>query len=203
MIMGDARGFTLIEMMVAISVFAMLALAGGMMVQQSVGARDAMADRGGRLAALQMARAAMKADLGQLVSRPVRDSLGGAGVVFAGGQSLAGEPVLMLVRGGWENPGNLEARGGLQYVEYDIADGRLIRRARLRVDPTTTTPVRERVLLEDVSDFSISFLSNGQWSPDWRAQANAGRLPEAVAIDFMLADLGRLRQLFLTAQGAG
>lgn len=205
--MHGARGFTLVEMMVALGIFAMLALAGGMLMQQSVAARQAMAESGSRLAALQLARAAMKADFSQLVARAARDPYGGdEAVAFQGGDAPVNGPLLRLVRGGWENPGNGEARGGLQYVEYDAVEGRLIRRARLRLDAMPATPVRERVLLDGVSAVSVSFLANGQWLPGWGTgggRTAAAVLPEAVAIEFELEAFGPVRQVFLTARGAG
>ncbi|GAB4151837.1 MAG: type II secretion system minor pseudopilin GspJ [Sphingomonadales bacterium] len=200
--MTRQQGFTLVEMLVALAIFAMLAVAGGGIVQQSLAAREGMANAHQRLAALQMARSAIKADLARLVARPARTPYGGREeTLFWGGEPLGDGPVLAFMRGGWDNPGALEARGGLQYVEYRLREGRLIRQARLRPDPTNQTPVREQILLEGVTALELSFLSRGQWAPAWRVASLSGRLPEAVALDFELAGIGPVRQLFLTAQG--
>ena len=187
--MTDQRGFSLVEMLVALAIFAILAAAGGGIIQQSLAARDGMAAAHQRLAA-------------RLVARPARTPYGGReDTLFWGGEPLADGPLLAFMRGGWDNPGALEARGGLQYVEYRLREGRLIRQARLRPDPTNQTPMQEQVLLEGVAALELRFLGSGHWLPTWRVASLSGRLPEAVALEFALAGVGPVRQLFLTAQG--
>ncbi len=201
--MTRQQGFTLVEMLVALAIFAMLAVAGGGIIQQSLAAREGMADTHQKLAALQMARSVIKADLARLVVRPARTPFGDReDMVFWGGEPLTDGPLLAFMRGGWDNPGALESRGGLQYVEYRLHEGQLIRQARLRPDPTQQTPVQEQILLQGVTALELSFLGRGQWTPTWRVASLSGRLPEAVALEFDLAGIGPVRQLFLTAQGS-
>ena len=59
------------------------------------------------------------------------------------------------------NPGGLENRGDLERVEYVFEDGRLIRRALSQAFPAAETPVRERVLLDDLQSCDIKFQFGG------------------------------------------
>ncbi|WP_119681666.1 type II secretion system minor pseudopilin GspJ [Indioceanicola profundi] len=202
-------GFTLVEMMVALLVFALIAVAGSAMTRFVLSGRSDLADRQARAAELQTARAILRADLLNAVARPARDSRGVGGRGFTGGAGAltggAEGEVLLFLRAGWENPGALEDRGPLLHVAYVLNQGRLLRRATLRPDPTPQTPVAETVLIEGVQGIALEFLAGSRWLDGWGGPAAAGqaaRLPDAVALDLDLAGLGHIRQLFLTGEAA-
>ena len=110
--------------------------------------------------------------------------------------------LLSFVRRGFDNP-LAEARGSLQYVEYLVVDDALIRRTRARLDATPDTPVVSTVLLDRVKSAEASFLAGGVWSPLWRATLMGGALPEAIALTLDVAELGSIRQAFLTGAESG
>jgi len=198
----SARGFTLVEVLVALFGLGLIAAAGAAILSQSLSAKDAIGHGGAALRDLQLAHAMLKADLGQIAPRPVRDAFGGRGAVsFRGGRGEDPQaPLLAFVRRGWENPGAAAARASMQYVEYAFRDGRLIRRARPALDPAPQTPETRMVQLEGVRALRIEFAAGGNWIPAWTAGAGAPRasLPEAVALTADLGRLGTVRQLFLT-----
>lgn len=193
-------GFTLIELLVALFVFAILAAASAGILGYSLQSQEALEEASDRYDHLQLTRALLKADLGQLVRRPTRNAFGDAvDGVFIGQDDLEDEPILALVRAGWSNPGGLERRSALQYVQYAIEDGNLVRRSWLRPDRTADTPERRQILLTDVRTVAVSFLGEEGWTGNWPGQAGGGRLiPRAVGIDMVVGDVGHIRQLFLT-----
>jgi general secretion pathway protein J len=189
------KGFTLVEMMVALLIFGMLAAAGVAVMRSTVDSQAAVRGRVDRIAQFQRLRASLKADLGQAAARRTR---GEDGVLarsgFAGGAE--GGPLLSLVRRGWENPDGL-ARPSLQYVEYRQVEDRLERRVRTALDGAPLqTP---QILAEGVEASGVAFFAREQWSPAW---ADPGALPEAVRVDLTLAGVGPVSQLFLTPAGA-
>jgi len=198
--MRASPGFTLVEMLVALFIFAIISAAGVSIVTYGIDAKAATREATNRLRDVQIARALLKADLAQPVQRPVRDAYGDNRLpAFSGGITRQGDGTLMsFVRGGWANPGQVEARSTLQFVQYAVVDGKFIRRSRLRLDATANTPDDERVLLSGVSNVEVRFYSGGQWA-DRHGTGRKGEagLPDAVALDMDVAGFGHLTQLFL------
>ncbi|MCH8686342.1 type II secretion system minor pseudopilin GspJ [Pedomonas mirosovicensis] len=193
-------GFTLVEMLVALLVFAIVSAAGvgivtyGLDAKASVGAMDA------RLKELQLARALLKDDLAQVMNRPTRGAYGEDGeIVFEGGyQERPGQPVLRFVRGGWQNPGDAEPRSALQAVRYELEEGRLLRVSRTYLDPASDEGAARRVVLSGISDFRVRFFVGGYWQDLSLVRAAGGQsIPSVVEIDATLEGLGPVRQLFL------
>ncbi len=196
-----AAGFSLIEMMVALFIFSIIAASGITVLSSAIQSKDQMTERQSLVDALVLARAIMKADFVQIANRPVRlDRNRGDAVGFTGGDVGESEPVLLFVRRGWLNPGHVEPRSSLQTVEYWLEDDMLKRRAYDRVDAVSDTPSRERILLRGVSKFELSFYRNGQWAAQWTASGPVRSLPTLIAVDMELAGIGPVRQVFLTPE---
>jgi len=195
-------GFTLVEMLVALFALSLIAAAGMAMLSQTLSAKQRVGERVEMLRQVDLARAVLKADIGQAAARPARGLYGaGDGLFFDGGLRAdgEGEQVLFMVRRGWENPGALERRGSLQAVEYRLEEGALVRIARVRPDATPQTPERRRVLLTGIESLSVEFARGGQWSSDWRGGPRAApQLPEIVRLTVTLEGAGEIDQLFMT-----
>lgn len=188
------KGFTLVEMMVALLIFGLVSAAGVAIMSFSVDNQQVVRAHSHRLAELQRARLALKSDLAQAAQRPVRDPAGRAAVrSFSGGEQQVGGPLLQLVRRGWDNP-DAAPRASLQAVEYRLHDGRLERRARPALDGAEPGP--PQILLTGVREGRVAFLVRGQWIetlPNGPQQP----LPQAVRLDLLLEDYGPLSQVFL------
>lgn len=192
-------GFTLIEVLAAMAVFALIAVLSIGVLRAAIDGRERLDAHADRLNALQQARNVLRQDLAQLVLRPVRGEFGGQSPIsFSGGQALEGEALLRLVRRGWENPGGLQRRSNLQHVTYLIEDRRLIRRSRPLLDPAPGLPETDRVLLRDIRLVDLRFFGQGRWQARWQAgpPPNA-RLPQAVELTLELPRLGAVRNAFL------
>ena len=194
----SAAGFTLVEVLVTLVVFAMLSLAGTALLGQSLTAKEQADDINAAIKDLQITHALMKSDFGQMVGRTARDSYG-VREVGTGSAARPGAPVVKLVRDGWENPGGLTPRSSLQRVEYLIDEENLIRRVYPFVDGVAEADAYDQIILRGVSDIQVTYLFNGQWQAAWATavQASSG-LPEAVAIEFTSTAFGEIRQTFLT-----
>ena len=187
-------GLSLVEVLVALAVFALLAAAAVGVLAWAAGQQGAVRARMDRIAELQRAHALLQADLGQVVLRRVRDADGqlSRNAFRAAPPDDRRLPLLGFVRGGWDNP-DAAPRPSLQYVEYQLVRDRLERRTRPALDGTEPGP--PQVVLAGVRAVRTGFYSHRQWSDGWTGGATA--LPQAVMVEVELADLGTVRQLFL------
>ncbi len=194
-------GFSLIEVLVALGIFALVALLGVTLIQAGVDGRAVLDARSAELRALQLARAILREDIAQLAARPARGAAGDQPMIsFEGGRALEGEPFLTFVRHGWANPGDAQRRSTLQHVSYRIEDGQLIRQSRALLDPAPGLEPTDRVLLREVELSEVAFFGGGQWQPGWLAGPPPdARLPQAVRLTLEISRLGRIDHLFLAA----
>jgi len=193
------RGFTLVEMLVALLAFSILVAAAISILNLSLNNKQAFKASSGIVQELQVARSIMKADMGQLAPRPIRDSYGGRPHgTFVQGSADGRNVVLSFVRRGWDNPGGEEARSSLQYVEYILEGSELLRRTRPYLDPTPDTPAATTRLFAEVGAVKIAFLGGDKWTEQWPPVAANADLPKALAITVTVGGIGEIRQAFLT-----
>lgn len=190
------KGFTLVEMLVALLIFSGLAATGVAVMSLAADNRAIVQGRMDRLASFQRARALLKADIEQAAERPTRDVAGQLSRDAMGGGDGA-EVLLFLTRRGFDNP-DAEPRASLQYVEYRLDRGKLERRVRPFLDGA---PLGEpQVLLDGVDSAEVAFYSRGEWRSTWTS-ATGSVLPRAVRVQMDVKGFGPVRQLFL-APGA-
>lgn len=196
--MRRARGgFTLVEVLVALAVFALIAAAGALVLARTIDTRFIVHEHAERIAELQRMRALLKADLAQAAPRRTRAPTGRPLPRALMGQTVPGDPVLTLVRAGWSNPDGA-ARPGLQRVEYRVVEDRLERRASTYLDGARAGP--PQVLYRGVSDVAVTFIQDGSEAPAFLSSRDRP-LPQAVRIVMTLDGLGRVDQLFAVSAG--
>ena len=186
------QGFTLVEVLVALAVFALIAAAGALVLARTIDTRFTIHEHSERIAELQRMRALLKADLAQAAPRRTRAPTGRPLPRAIMGQALPGDPVLVLARAGWSNPDGAP-RPSLQRVEYRVVDGRLERRASTYLDGARAGP--PQVLYRGVSDVAVTFLQDGSEAPAFLSSRDRP-LPQAVRIVMTLDGFGRVEQLF-------
>ena len=191
-------GFTLLELLVAMAIFALIsAMAlGGLntLLTQQVLAREDM----GRLRDLQRTMQLLGNDFAQLHPRVVRDTLGRSTEPYLATYG-AGEYAVRLTRGGWRNPAGLP-RGTLQRVQYRVEDNELVREYWPVVDAPLGMEPRAQVLITEVEAFEIEYLDNdltwhGEWPPLEQAGNPAPVRPKAVRLRLELGDWGEIERL--------
>lgn len=186
------KGFTLVEMMVALFVFALIASAGITIMRFAVDNQAIVRERTDRLGELQRARALLKGDLIQAAARRTRDASGRAmREAFFGGNNPA-QPLLRFTRRGWENP-DAGPRASLQYVEYRLNEGRLERAAATALDGGTRGA--PQILMERVSTADIAFLWRGEWI-EALPGGPENPLPQAIRLTMDVDGVGAVTQIF-------
>ena len=190
------RGFTLVEMLVALVVFGLLSAATVGVLVHAADNREAVGARMDRLGEFQRARALIKADLGQAAPRRVRRGDGSAARTAFTGQRPGDAPLWGFVRRGWSNPDGA-ARASLQYVEYRIAGRQLERTAHAALDGARAPA--PQVVLTGVDATAIGYRYRGQWNDGW--PGGADEIPEAIRLTLDVDGLGTIEQLFLLPGG--
>jgi len=194
-----ARGFTLIEIMVAVAIFSVMAMLAWGALSQSLENADMLTERMQRLQTIQRTLRYLSADLTQAAPRPVRTELGD-GLSPAIFSSLSGDFAIELSHGGWGNPAGLP-RSTLQRSAYRIEDGKLVRYHWNVLDRTYGNEAVAAVLLEDVEALLFRFFDdNGESYEVWPPQIAAGSTnlrvrPRAVEIVLSLPDEGEITRL--------
>lgn len=186
-------GFTLVEMMIALLIFGMLAAAGVALLSVSVRAQAATGAKLDDVAALNRMSSVMQGDLAQAVVRPTRNEAGDLTPAFVG---TAGE--MTLVRGGWTN---LDAapRASAQKVRYRVAEGGLQRITWPMLDGGPA--LAPAVLLDHVASATLRYRFAGAWSERWEGALTQPPLPQVVELSVQRDDGTVFRQLFLVGAG--
>ena len=199
------QGFTLMEVMIATFIMAILSVMGTTLLGNVLETRDQVEAAVGEVQELQLAHAIIREDMGQLSPRQTRDEFGELQPVsFLGGDLVTRERLLAFVRNGHIAPGEAVRAPTLQYVEYLLIDNQLIRRTRYRLDAAPQTPVRDRVLLTSVEDLRVEFSNGVTWLEEWTLKETGGEpqvLPSAIAFEFTLPKFGSIRTVFATPAG--
>ena len=203
-------GFSLIEVLVAVAVFAAVSAISVGLLAGALRSKDQGEAALERLAAVQRAGALLREDIGQWVPRSARTEEGltdprlfaadidGTRQVRRAGD---GREILVLTRTGWANPGGVQPRSTLQRVAWILEDGALYREVRAYPDAAPGLEPRRRRIIDGLSDVRLDLMAGGTWTARARLIADgeaAPSPPEAVRLRYELAGLGALEHVVLS-----
>lgn len=192
-------GFTLVEALVSLFVFSLIAAGSVLMLMQSVNTQNRVSEAQAALREVQTARALLAADLSQFVAREVREADGAARPRFIGGDA---DFPLAFVRAAAEPD---EAGGALtrvMLVEYAFVDGAITRRARERLEADADAPMGERIIVAEAEEPRFEFYDGAVWRDQWLVGATGGAPPRAVALVFNSPRYGEVRIQAIVGLGA-
>ncbi|MEP7348898.1 MAG: type II secretion system minor pseudopilin GspJ [Sphingorhabdus sp.] len=193
-IRSDEAGFTLVEMMVALAIFALMSVAGVTLLRSGSDTQIAVKERLESLSRINRLVYAVEGDLAQAVARPVRDQAGLPVPAFIQGGDAAPGMLFGFVRAGWSNFDETP-RAGLQRVAYSLEGGALKRVTWPMLDGAE--PTEAATLLNNVTSATVRYRDEtGAWRDDWTA-TDAAALPRAIELRFQLNEAAEQRMLFL------
>jgi general secretion pathway protein J len=192
------RGFTLVEILVASAIFAIVMSIAFLSIRGAARQRDAVAQAQERFHELQRAVQQISRDLSQLQPRPVRDIIGNDRLpaLTTGGDGGGIE----LTTGGWSNPARLN-RSVLQRVSYQLEETTLVRTRWPVLDRTQGTVPLRRELLTGVTAMQMRFFDqSGEDVEDWpplggSAGGSLSSRPRAIEFTLQLEDFGLISRL--------
>ncbi len=204
-------GFTLLELLVALAVFAVMSVMAYEGLQAMLDSQGLVRQESERLAGLQKAFVMLGRDVVQAAPRSVRDEYEDPLPAMFWQDLDPLEPGIEFTRNGWRNPGGMPGRSSLQRVAYHLVDGSLERWRWPVLDRAIdSVPIRQEVL-SGVRGFSVAFLDDqGQWLDGWPAgdldenPALLTLLPRAVRFVVDVEGWGVIeRQYVLVGPGGG
>lgn len=177
------QGFTLMEVLVALAIFAIIGAASARLLRDAVTQSQGLGSREAALGALVQSLFRFEQDVQQWVQRPVRDRYGDPLPALA---LAAGE--LILTRAGRRGEQGLAedapARGELQRVAWRLEKGELTRRYWPVLDQLPETEPREVTFGLELRALTCEILaSDGQRYREWPLdpQMLASRAESAIA----------------------
>ena len=197
------RGFTLIEVLVALAIFGVMSALAYAALDQTLNNAGMLSERMDRLQAVQRTMRHLGNDLTMAVPRPVRDELG-TGYLPSVDISIANEYLLAVTHGGWPNPAG-NPRGTLQRSVYMLDEGRLLRIYYPVLDTTLTNNAISTEILDGVEELRFRIISpTGEEVNEWPQIGATGPTallsrPRAVEIILTLKDEGEIRRIIEVA----
>lgn len=192
-----ARGFSLIELLVALAVFAALAAAAYGGLAQIAQTRGALAKQQDRFAQVVRAVSMLERDLRQAISRPVR---GRGREDYLPALAGTGDRI-ELTRLGFANP-LAEPRSNLERVAYAVDGRKLVRGRYLALDRVPDASPATTSVLDDTEALSLRYLgADGAWRDTWppsEAPPNMRTyelLPRAIELRIATGDMGEVRRI--------
>jgi general secretion pathway protein J len=196
------QGFTLLELMIASIIFAIMALMayGGLenVIQNSESSGQALK----RLQQVQQCVSVLNRDFSQIIQRGIRDEYGNNIPFLSAGNNI--DNLIEFSRGGRVNPANL-ARSSLLRVAYRFDDEKLVRLQWPQLDRAQNTEPKQTTLLDNLENITLRFLDEkAEWHEQWPPlNTTSGSTPGATAVTpvaieavMQLKDWGDIRRLY-------
>lgn len=196
---GYGNGFTLIEVMVAVVIFAIVGLIAMTGYNELVKQSDIVSAGAARTREIQSAMQRLNLDFTSLEPRPVREPLGDS-LIPSLRSDARSDTLAQLTHSGWSNPAGVP-RSTLQRVSYRLENNKLLREYWLALDRTMTGEPESAVLLDRVKRMELRFMDGNrtwheQWPPLGYSAPDGPRLrPIAVEITIELEDWGEIKRV--------
>jgi general secretion pathway protein J len=198
--MRRQHGLTLLELVIAIGIFALFSAMAYGALDRIMSQRDRLESEQLFWRTLSLVFLRVEDDLAQARPRRIRDIDGNVLPSLRGQPTdtrAVAEPTLEFTRGGVID---LSIGGNtiLQRVGYRLQDQQLLRLSWPVLDRGPQSRPAEAVLLKDVEAFSVRFLGpNGDWLEQWPTQGVADELPRGVELTVQLKGRGEFTRSFV------
>ena len=185
------NGFTLLELLVAMTVFATMSIMAYGGLTNVISNSETSGKSLERLHEVQLTMFNIDRDLSQISQRNIRDEYGDTKNYVEAGSNISF--LIELTRNGRRNPAKL-LRSHLVRVAYKLEEGKLIRMHWPHLDRAQNAEPYESVLLTNVNAAELRYLDNkSEWHGQWPPLTTATPVLTLSAIEFKLSldDWGR------------
>lgn len=199
--MKRINAFTLIEILIALVIFSIIATLTSAILYQSYNSRDRVNTIADKFNEMQLAFALIERDTYQMIPRTV---LGNDMLEYS---EFIGTPTAAeFTRAGFANPGQKEQRAALQRISYYCSNDKLIRRNWFELDTLNRARFQEKILLSNLESCHFDYYNrNLQVLENWRPQQAKVRfagprpelLPCAIKMHFRFKNRGNIELLFI------
>lgn len=196
------RGFTLLEVLIAIVITALIGLGTSQLLSGTIKAQQITQKNSERFEQIQKAILLLSRDIQQINTRAIRDEYGDFQPALSNKNSLY---LFELTRSGWRNP-MADERSELQRVSYELVDGELLRHYWRILDRSQDSESVFQTLLTSVDKISLRFMNaDSQWVDSWppeqeeddeNTRARFHRLPKALELTIVHDFYGEIKKLY-------
>lgn len=177
--MNKQAGFSLVELMVGLTVTALLAIGGTRLAVQSSVAGRAVSDRTDAIRAIEATHALLRDDFAFAIEEPNTTT---SDARF----TTPLDALAIFTRGGWEVLPGEEKRVERQRVAYLFENGVFVRRIWIGADGTQAPAFADRILLENLRSVSLRYQLDEEWYTTWPPSQE--HLPDLVEVIFDYGD---------------
>ena len=195
------KGYTLIEILIALMVFAILATMTSSAMYHVSTTRHRINEQSDRLARLQMTMSLISKEIRQAVDRPITGSNMRQTPAFIGNTKYT-----EFTRGGLVNPGGHFKTSTLKRVGLVCKDDKLYRRTWAALDFTKKEEYQDKLLLDHLKACHFKYMNHDlQMLDEWRSAAvkadqKMEPLPKAIQLNLDLQIAGYASLLFTLSE---
>jgi len=198
-----SRGFTLLELVVAMAVFSILSMMAYAGLNNVMNTQHRVNEKADRIVQLQSAFMFISRDIQQAVRRSVRDQYGDRQGAMLGAE--IGTSLMLFTRSGYTNPAKTQ-RSNLLRVAYQFEDEKLYRLHWITLDQQSEDEPIKRLLIDKVEEVTIRYLDGkGEWQDQWPSafglEEDFETLPNGVEFNIKVAGMGEFQRLFRVVDG--
>ena len=185
MLHARRRGFTLLEVLIAIAILALLSLLGYRAISALSDSEGKLAAEATRWRVLDQFFARLEGDLREAVPRPIRVDDGSEQAWIGRSADAYGNSELIFSRAGPEFA--IEPGSAGQRLAYRFNDGTIELRYWPGYDHPRSAEAAVYPLLSGITGFHLTYLAaNGNWIDNWPPTSDT-TLPRAVHVELTLA----------------
>ncbi|MBL4867555.1 MAG: type II secretion system minor pseudopilin GspJ [Pseudomonadales bacterium] len=208
-----SNGFTLIELIVAVAIFAVISLGTFALFQSVLAVKDRTDIQSAALKEIQRGIAIITSDMEQIVQRPIRDQYGDYQrplVAQHGGE-------IEFSKAGWTlSPFSKTRRSEIQRVRYTMEEGALVRSHWYVLDRAGDSTPISLPLIQGVTELSFRYLQKdpqhgSQWVEMWPHDGSKipeptnppgpikyapDPLPQVIELNLLTERFGSIKRLF-------
>ncbi|AZZ92026.1 type II secretion system protein GspJ [Hahella sp. KA22] len=210
------RGFTLLEVLIAVTITAIIGTAAFQFLGQGIRNKKNLETKSESLEEIQKAQRVLEGDLGQIVARSVRGEYGDE---FYSVTNLNALKLIEFSRTGWRDTNDLlelitedeeeiSRRSNLQRVSYELEENTLYREYWEVMDRAQDSQPLKQRLLTHVKSVKFRFMDkDNQWHNEWPTEdmlTNQNepaylKVPKALEITLDHEKFGSIRRIYQVA----
>jgi general secretion pathway protein J len=197
--MKKSRGFTLIEILVALLIFAIMGVLAALSLHSIIRSHEQLKKADHELLQLQITMTLLRRDISEVINRPIRNQDDEQEPAFL---SQSGTRIT-FTRTGLMNPFNDSRQSNMQRVGYALEGNNLVRLTWGALDQPPKSVPESQTLLSNVASLQWQFVAdNGSTSQSWppstgsNMQTENSPLPKAVLVVMHIKNEGVLQGVF-------